>query len=79
MPEQQSTLFSAKSISKAGYVIAIIWTFGMSLLKALSPILFGKTIDLTMLEIILAGFSFVIFTSPITANIIIDKYLNRGM
>lgn len=64
----------AKDISLWAIVIAIVWVAALFLAKAFVPVIFdGKTLGLSMTEIIASGAFFVVACSPVYRSIWLDK------
>jgi hypothetical protein len=65
---------SASEVSKWSMVVAAIWIAGLSLLKALWPLLSGTEFGLTMNEILLSGVVLAAVFTPVYLSMWIDKF-----
>ena len=66
-------MVKAKEVSKWSMIVAAIWIGMLSLLRGFSPILFNRSFDLSIKEIVTSGVALAVVFSPVYFSIVLDK------
>jgi hypothetical protein len=68
----------AKEVSKWAIIFASVWVIVLILAKAAFPVLFDKTLDLSLQDILLSGVFFVVIWTPVYRSLWLDKKLTMN-